>query len=676
MTTSTCKCSVRVLLYDTPDCYIILGRLDNNLFRILKVNRKDPTTLLVEADDTLFTSSAVETMLFNHADQIHCSHEAFALFGFVQLANEYFIILVTQTHSVASLLKRPIYQVDDIEVFPLCSVPKLSAEQAKYLALLQLFDVQSLYFSPHFDLTNTLQNTLSRQQPSSNQSINHNQSRDDFCYNFSFLQTSSLPACWKLPFIHGHVIERTLHVSSCSVSFTMTLISRRSRHYAGTRYCKRGLTTNGNAANFVEVELVVACDSKVQSFVLCRGSVPLLWSQSINKLTLNPRIQLNQIDSNYSQTRYHLSDLIFKYSTPIICVNLLSNRGKEAAISREYKKAIEFINKSCKPKHLDNVLSYLSIDLKHLLRSNSHDTELSEAILCPVALKIIKETGFFSAHYQLGHVSIRRYQSGVPRVNCIDSSDRTGAVQTFVMLSAVSLMLQEIQLLPPNQFISHNSFVGKELVRLSNITNNALCQQYSGSFALNKAKLMNVSSENSFGREIFINMKRYVSNRYFDSSKQMSYNFITKWNSSIKVNLWDLASDVCLHNPPPSTWKRYSDDVGDYSWLEIPLKGKRYSKTYPFEQFKPVSFHYCNLCSDFNVNFLSCIHNPDSLNNYVSIIPLLEKTCSLTESLTKEVSNEEADADSDDDGESMEFEQDYFKSDQEIIDQVLRDFES
>jgi len=39
--------------------------------------------------------------------------------------------------------------------------------------------------------------------------------------------------------------------------FTMLLISRRSRHRAGTRYKRRGLDAEGDCANYVETEQVI-----------------------------------------------------------------------------------------------------------------------------------------------------------------------------------------------------------------------------------------------------------------------------------------------------------------------------------------------------------------------------------------------------------------------------------
>jgi hypothetical protein len=75
------------------------------------------------------------------------------------------------------------------------------------------------------------------------------------------------------------------------------LISRRSRHFAGTRYLKRGLNEDGKVANFVETEQIVyvhhsSFDDKpvVSSFVQIRGSIPLTWTQKASALIPKPDI--------------------------------------------------------------------------------------------------------------------------------------------------------------------------------------------------------------------------------------------------------------------------------------------------------------------------------------------------------------------------------------------------
>lgn len=59
---------------------------------------------------------------------------------------------------------------------------------------------------------------------------------------------------WVTPLIHGHWQQRTLAV--CSQTVTITLIARRSKHFAGTRYRKRGANDRGHVANDVETEQV------------------------------------------------------------------------------------------------------------------------------------------------------------------------------------------------------------------------------------------------------------------------------------------------------------------------------------------------------------------------------------------------------------------------------------
>jgi len=66
---------------------------------------------------------------------------------------------------------------------------------------------------------------------------------------------------------------------------SLILIGRRSRHYAGVRYPRRGIDREGNVANFVETEQIVYYPDKsfddkpvFSSFVIIRGSIPIFWT--------------------------------------------------------------------------------------------------------------------------------------------------------------------------------------------------------------------------------------------------------------------------------------------------------------------------------------------------------------------------------------------------------------
>jgi hypothetical protein len=79
--------------------------------------------------------------------------------------------------------------------------------------------------------------------------------------------------------------------SELEVEVDILLISRMHRRRAGTRYTRRGLDDFGNAANFVETELVVMTEHQVASFVQVRGSVPWLWKQETD-LSYKPLIDI------------------------------------------------------------------------------------------------------------------------------------------------------------------------------------------------------------------------------------------------------------------------------------------------------------------------------------------------------------------------------------------------
>ena len=80
--------------------------------------------------------------------------------------------------------------------------------------------------------------------------------------------------------------------------FNVIIISRRSRHHAGTRYIKRGIDSYGFVANFVETEQIVINKSTSQdtkpvcsSFLNVRGSAPVYWMQEPNFLKAKPPIE-------------------------------------------------------------------------------------------------------------------------------------------------------------------------------------------------------------------------------------------------------------------------------------------------------------------------------------------------------------------------------------------------
>ena len=89
---------------------------------------------------------------------------------------------------------------------------------------------------------------------------------------------------WCMPVIHGYIDQKNFQDGGNRFSFMV--IARRSRHYAGTRYLRRGINHEGYIANWVEIEQIVDRHSNalhgsqpmLSSFVQVRGSIPFFWT--------------------------------------------------------------------------------------------------------------------------------------------------------------------------------------------------------------------------------------------------------------------------------------------------------------------------------------------------------------------------------------------------------------
>ena len=106
----------------------------------------------------------------------------------------------------------------------------------------------------------------------------------------------------------------------------LCLISRRSRHRAGTRYFRRGIDHEGHVANFNETEQLVFVEDQQSggqrafedfstklSFVQIRGSVPVFWAE-INTLRYKPDLQVMDLQDTVRPT-CELLCIIYEYMT-------------------------------------------------------------------------------------------------------------------------------------------------------------------------------------------------------------------------------------------------------------------------------------------------------------------------------------------------------------------------
>lgn len=90
---------------------------------------------------------------------------------------------------------------------------------------------------------------------------------------------------WVMPIIRGYIDQKNF--MDHGTKFSIMVIARRSRHFAGTRYLRRGINHEGHNANWVEIEQIVDRHSQkglsgtqpmISSFVQVRGSIPFFWT--------------------------------------------------------------------------------------------------------------------------------------------------------------------------------------------------------------------------------------------------------------------------------------------------------------------------------------------------------------------------------------------------------------
>lgn len=285
----------------------------------------------------------------------------------------------------------------------------------------KIFDeTDSFYFCLDGDITNNLQRKES-------------ESRDDrFFWNSHMLSEIMKlnDSSFVLPVIQGFVqVEQCVIEGEC---FTLALVSRRSRHRAGTRYKRRGVDDDGHVANYVETEQILSLRQHQISFTQIRGSVPLFWSQPGVKYRPPPRIDKDDNETQQSFAK-HFDRELEMYSS-ICIINLVEQSGKEKVIFDKYSEHVI--------RYDSEKLVYVTFDFHDYCRGMKFE---NVAALIEALATELHDVGF---HWRDMNGPIKN-QNGIFRVNCMDCLDRTNVVQTALGKAVLESQLVKLGLSPP-----------------------------------------------------------------------------------------------------------------------------------------------------------------------------------------------------------------------------------
>ena len=309
----------KFVLYETRARFWLIGSNRRRTeFGLLKIDRTEESALSIQQDPAVYSKAQMQELLQMIAQgnassgglTRRCS--ASGVLGFMRFLNGYYLLLITGRKKTGSIGGHAVYQVTAVtDVYiPHQTEKAKSWHESKYRSLFFSMDFSNFYYSYTYELTRTLQFNMTAplryQSPYNSRFVWNEFLMDDL------IRETGKESKWVLPLIHGYFKQAKFSVYGrlCSV----VLIARRSRHFAGTRFLKRGVNEQGQVANGVEAEQIAYEESTSMahmasdftSYVQTRGSIPLFWGQDGSVLAPKPPIAIQRVDPFYTATIFAL----------------------------------------------------------------------------------------------------------------------------------------------------------------------------------------------------------------------------------------------------------------------------------------------------------------------------------------------------------------------------------
>ncbi|TNN18321.1 Polyphosphoinositide phosphatase isoform 1 [Schistosoma japonicum] len=462
---------------------------------------------------------------------------------------------------------------------------KLSNDEMRYLKLFSNVDLASnFYFSYTYDLSHSLQYNMESVFKCDQQKDNHLLTskyipNDKYVWNWRLIPPKFQPTNkphdiisdqpdWFTLLFHGSINQIAL--SGCRMPTMVTLIARRSRHFAGRRFLKRGVNLVGDVANEVETEQIVHDTSysflrhgRVSSYVQMRGSVPLFWSQESSKVVVGrPPLEILRDDPFYESMGLHFASLLQRHGSPVIVLNLMKKREKrkfETTLSDRFERGIIYLSQflpSRIPQPSDSLNSlfvetidnsppimYIGFDIARVQKMK-HTVVLDE--LRPIIDNCVRRTGIHfssSASLPISEIQFEKHrtigfnskQCGIIRVNCVDCLDRTNTAQFVIGRVVLAYQLYGLGFLAEPDFLD-NSPIDRLLQDLYDEHGDTLALQYGGSQLVHNINTYRkIKKLSSHSRDFVQTLSRYYSNKFSDWEKQCAISLFLR---IYRPNLW------------------------------------------------------------------------------------------------------------------------------------------
>ena len=474
-----------------------------------------------------------------------------------------------------------VYKVIATEFLPLRERPLHDPDEDTYHGLLKtLLKTGPMYFSYSFDITNSFQ----RQAQADLSEPLWKRADDRFFWN-RFIQTemidfrngggSSAPGLRRhagqqpgvdafiLPVMFG--MMRITNTRIKSTPLTFVLITRRSRHRAGTRYLSRGIDDQGHVSNFNETEQIVILNDtsgglggfaggesmqnrriganegqevQVMSYVQTRGSVPVYWAE-VNTLRYVPELQVRSVETAVDATRKHFDEQIRLYGDNYL-VNLVNQKGRERRVKEAYEQMVRILVTS--PSESQQA-DQLSSEKLHMVESTSRSQRFdrlhyiyfdfhneTKGLKWHRALILLDQLkpGLMQGQYfrgvdmpTQGQIEVRNQQTAVVRTNCMDCLDRTNVVQTMLGRWALTRQLIDLGVLQSGESVDDDAAFQNLFRNVWADNADVVSKSYSGTGAL-KTDFTRTGQRTRAGmlQDFNNSITRYLRNNFADGPRQ------------------------------------------------------------------------------------------------------------------------------------------------------------
>ncbi|XP_045120443.1 phosphatidylinositide phosphatase SAC2-like isoform X1 [Portunus trituberculatus] len=379
-------------------------------------------------------------------------------------------------------------------------------------------DSDSFYYSTDTDLTSSLQ-----RQSDPEYDFNlplWRRAEDDYFWNRHLLgdlieQDNPNLDVWIVPVIQGFVQTESVPLESAPTTpdgsqksqqdeYNLTLISRRSRHRAGTRYKRRGVDEEGRVANYVETEQIISYSHHRVAFVQVRGSVPVFWSQPGYKYRPPPRLDKDPTETATAFGKHF--DVEVKRHGHVSCVSLVEQSGKEKVIADAFLNNILTLDSPS--------LTFITFDFHEYCRGMRYEN-------VSVLLEGIEELITKMLYCWVDKEGTICRQNGVFRINCIDCLDRTNVVQTAIAKSVLESQFVKLGMIPPEHPLPPACRSILQVMWANN--GDTISKQYAGTSAL-KGDFTRTGERRFAGmmKDGMNSANRYYRNHFLDTYRQVA----------------------------------------------------------------------------------------------------------------------------------------------------------